>query len=316
MGDPWEYYDFNDLHCGHGLHQDTLLGNCDAVAEATLSALWCIMLPIFKRGLLRKKQQKMIKVYFFLAFVYIRFYQPVDTFDRWLHWGRDKKSVTKPTFYNNIIPIIYLCAEHLDEIRWDDRLAFGNHHELADDFITFICDGFPQLVWNPVDPLMRSLLFVPDKYAAVVYKLHIAIDLVGNVVHFCGLHLGTTPDPLIWENTAASHPTERNEFGLGDLAYKGCDDIVTNFVALAQYGPITALEDAYNKRMNKVRARVEHAVAEHVEGKQMFQGTYRGEPALLEASHLLYAHANRRARKFTGPKYPAPSAKYGPHPIY
>ena len=74
MGDPWEYYDFNDLHCGHGLHKDALLGNCDAVAEATLSALWRKMLPIFKRDLLRKKQQKMVKVYFFLAFVYIRFY--------------------------------------------------------------------------------------------------------------------------------------------------------------------------------------------------------------------------------------------------
>ena len=255
-------------------------------------------------------------MYFYLAFVFIRFYQPVDTFERWLHWGRHKEGICKLTFYNNVVPIIHLCAENLNEIKWDDRLAYNNHHLLADDFITFIADGFPQLVWQPVDPLMRSLLFVPDKYAAVVYKLYITIDLVGNVIRFCGLHLGTTPDPLIWERTAGEHPTERNEFGYGDLAYKGCDDIATNFVAPAQYGPITSFEDAHNKRMNKVRARVEHAVAEHVEGKQMFQGTYRGEPKLLEACHMLYAHANRRARKLTGQKYESPGAKYGPHPIY
>ena len=145
-------------------------------------------------------------------------------------------------------------------------------------------------------------------------KLHIAIDLVGNVIHFSGLHLGTTPDSIIWKRTENEHPTERNEFGYGDLAYTGCDDMITNFEPLNRHAPLTAFEDAYNKRMNKVRARVEHAVAEHVEGKQMFQGTYRGNPELLEACHLLYAHANRRARKFTGHKY-LPS-KHGPHSVY
>jgi hypothetical protein len=54
-------------------------------------------------------------------------------------------------------------------------------------------------------------------------------------------------------------------------------------------------------------------VAEHVKGKQMFQGTYRGSPELLEAYHLMYARANRRTRKPTGHKY-HPS-KHGPHII-
>ena len=76
MGDPWEVYAFDELHCGHGLHQDTLLGNSDAIADATLTALWLFLLPIFKQLLNRRKQQKMVKVYFFLAFVYIRYYQP------------------------------------------------------------------------------------------------------------------------------------------------------------------------------------------------------------------------------------------------
>jgi hypothetical protein len=74
--------------------------------------------------------------------------------------------------------------------------------------------------------------------------------------------------------------------------------MITNSEALNRinrHAPLTDFEDAHNKRMNKVRARVEHAVAEHVEGKQMFQvptGTYRGNPELLEAWPLLCAHAN------------------------
>jgi hypothetical protein len=41
-------YAFDDLHCGHELHQDALLGNSDAIAGATLTALWVFLLPIFK----------------------------------------------------------------------------------------------------------------------------------------------------------------------------------------------------------------------------------------------------------------------------
>jgi hypothetical protein len=38
MGDPWEVYAFDELQCGHGLHQDTLLGNSDAIAGLVLPA--------------------------------------------------------------------------------------------------------------------------------------------------------------------------------------------------------------------------------------------------------------------------------------
>ena len=37
-GDPWRFYAFDNLHCGSGLHSDTLIGNCDGNAEATLLA--------------------------------------------------------------------------------------------------------------------------------------------------------------------------------------------------------------------------------------------------------------------------------------
>jgi hypothetical protein len=86
----------------------------------------------------------------------------------------------------------------------------------------------------------------------------------------------------------STRQAERSEFGYGDLAYKGCDDLITNSEPLNQNAPLTDCEGAYNKRMNKVRARVEHAVAEHVEGKQISQGKYRGSPKVLRASHLIF----------------------------
>ena len=78
----------------------------------------------------------------------------------------------------------------------------------------------------------------------IISKLQITIDLVGNVIHFSGLHLGTTPDITIWRRTASEHPTEQNEYGYGDLAYKGLADFFTNFEGLYQGGRITALEQS------------------------------------------------------------------------
>ena len=67
--------------------------------------------------------------------------------------------------------------------------------------------------------------------------------------------------------------------------------------------------------MNRVRARIEHAVAEHVNGKQMFENTFRGSPLFLQACHIITAHVNRKARKLTGRKYEPDWSQYGLHDI-
>ena len=228
MGD-WDRLSFEDMHCGHGVHTDTGIGNCDAIALQCLTYFWAQMLPVFVAQLGRQRRHHLIKVYFYLIFVMIKFYQPVDSFHRWFHWGRAKNTICVDTFYDWMVPMVYLMAQHVNEIHWDDRLAWENHHVHADDFVTFLVDSFPQEVWAPLDPLCRSLLFVPQKYCSVIYKLHIATDLIGNVIHFIGLNPGVEPDGTIWDRVAAEHPTEPDEFGYGDSAYSGCEDIVTNF---------------------------------------------------------------------------------------
>ena len=107
-----------------------------------------------------------------------------------------------------------------------------------------------------------------------------------------------------------------HEFGYGDSAYKGCDDIITNSVPLNNNDQLTDDEVAFNERMNRVRARVEHAVREQVEGKQMFENKFRGNPEFLEACHLITAHVNRKARKLTGLKYQPDWTQFGAHSIY
>jgi hypothetical protein len=321
MAGAWpDYHEYTLFDWNHilaeGPHTATLLGENDDVACATLSALFTFMLPILVQAFTRTKRKHLLAVYFALAFVYIRYYQPVETFPRWFHWGPDHKTVSRGAFYTMVVPIIKLCAVSLRELKWDDRLEYTNHHPLADRGVLWMVDTFPQLVFRPMDALTASLLYAAGKYCEVMYKVELITDLNGVCLHI-SFGLGTTGDGTQFEEFASEHRCYRNEYGYGDTAYSGCPDVLTNYEPIPQGTrpsiPITPTEKAFNENMNRVRARIEHSVAEHRRGRMMFNTKFRGDPALLKAAHFLIAHANRRARRVPGPKYDLSDASYGPH---
>jgi hypothetical protein len=80
------------------------------VACETLSALFTFMLPILVQAFTRTRRKHLLAVYFALAFVYIRYYQPVETFPRWFHWGPGHKTVSRGAFYTMVVPITTPCA--------------------------------------------------------------------------------------------------------------------------------------------------------------------------------------------------------------
>ena len=47
--------------------------------------------------------------------------------------------------------------------------------------VSFIADTYPIVVYSPTDPLARAMLYIPEKYAAVVFK-----GLVCRHCHFQG----------------------------------------------------------------------------------------------------------------------------------
>ena len=63
------------------------------------------------------------------------------------------------------------------------------------------------------------MLYVPDKYAAVVFKGEIVTDLLGRVISFTALHLGVMHDATIWSLGKHLRPTLVGEYGLGDRIY-------------------------------------------------------------------------------------------------
>ena len=162
IGDPWEEHEFEDMP-QTGLHAETGLGNSNQTASPTLEHLWPVMKPVYLKRLGRERQHGLIKVYFFMAFVYMKLYNTTAAWNKWFTWGPQYNVVCYKTFLTAIRPMIYMMAVHLDEIRWDDRLAYENHHSFFPTGVSFIVDTFPIIVYSPTDPLARAMLYVPDK---------------------------------------------------------------------------------------------------------------------------------------------------------
>ena len=86
IGDPWEEHEFEDMP-QTGLHAKTGLGNSNQTASLTLEHLWSVMKPVYLKRLGRERQHGLIKVYFFMAFVYMKLYNTTAAWNKWFTWG-------------------------------------------------------------------------------------------------------------------------------------------------------------------------------------------------------------------------------------
>ena len=132
----------------------------------------------------------------------------------------------------------------VQEIRWADRLNPFNH-----------CPHFPLLVTHFTDSMpIRSIggIWSADpwnpKYAAHVYKVTVAVDMLGNIIWICPLTPGTSADSLIWDGYGPS----RTQVDFFDLlarghngAYKGRIHVIVPIIG-RKNGTLTAGQQSFN----------------------------------------------------------------------
>ena len=68
------------------------------------------------------------------------------------------------------------------EIRWAERLSKWNHVPHFPYFVTHYVDSMPIASTGGI---LCDVLFNP-KYAGCVYKVTVAIDILGNIMWICG----------------------------------------------------------------------------------------------------------------------------------
>ena len=145
----------------------------------------------------------------------------------------------------------------IHEIRWKDRLSPFNHCPHFSFFMTHFTDSMPI---SSIGGLLSADNWNP-KYASHVYKVTVAVDMLGNIVWVCPLAPGTSADVLIWDGYGPSR--KRGEFfdfevGGHDGAYKGRLHVIAPFIGR---GGLSVRQECYNTVHGWYRARVEQLFA-------------------------------------------------------
>ena len=161
-----------------------------------------------------------------------------------------KRSVSRVREYLNHV---------VQEIRWADRLNPFSHCPHFPFFMTQFTDSMPI---SSIGMIWSANLWDP-KYAAHVYKVTVAIDMLGNIIWICPLAPVTSVDVVIWDGCGPS--CTRGDFfdfevGGYDGACKGRIHVIVPFVG-RKNGTLTAFQQSYNDVHGWYRARIEQLFA-------------------------------------------------------
>ena len=175
----------------------------------------------------------------------------------------------------------------VQEIRWADRLNPFNHCPHFPFFMTHFTDSMPI---SSIGGIWSADLWNPE-YASHVYKVTVAVDMLGNIVWICPLTPGTSVDVLIWDGYGPSRT--RGDFfdfevGGHDGAYKGRIHVIVPFIG-RKNGTLTARQQGYNDVHGWYRARIEQLFA-RLWHWGLVRNIWRGGPNELHQSVRILLH--------------------------
>ena len=133
-------------------------------------------------------------------------------------------------FYQQVLPTIHSLALHMSFLDFNLRLWEYNHTETFLERVTLAADCFPISVNCPSNRFLARLL-MSGKYKTFVVKGEYVIALgPGFPIDYTGPHIGVRHDSPIWKrNLIRRGKLFKWEYGLGDKAYIGCPEMLTEF---------------------------------------------------------------------------------------
>ena len=228
------------------------------------------------------------------------------------HYPKDERmqaelGLSYTTFYQQIQPTIYGMAAGIDFLEWQLRLWDYNHTEHFPERVLTTFDGFPIHVCCSSNKWVARLT-KSKKYQDWVLKADLGITLTGFLVDY-SLQLGVRNDARMWmEHTARRARMYPWEYALGDKAYVGCPEFLTEY---KDYGNMTASHYRWNNTLQFYRARNEHAVMEVKTGRQTLDTKWRGSFIGLASILKIVVHMVALQDRMKGPKYDC----FGPWPV-
>ena len=189
----------------------------------------------------------------------------------------DDGRVTTTDFYRWVVPVLFAAAFSIKEIYWEDRFHPENHGTgyFAQRFTSFI-DCAPIYVERPDDAVMEHALFDGKSGKGHCYKIQVAINFLGWIVMYTGLHISKVQDNTVFEKTWPQHPLEDFEWWFGDSIYKTCDHVLAKYT-IDDGGVLSDWQQYINNQVNFWRQRVEHimgVIKKHGAFRQNFRGCH------------------------------------------
>ena len=151
--------------------------------------------------------------------------------------------------------------------------------------------------------------FKNGKYGYKIVKGSIVVDFRGNLLDFQLNEYGNRNDAAFWPYHQNSMGWLPWEYGLADMAYELCPNLLTQYVWRAC---LTHTGMLYNAALGFYRSRVEAVVADVVKDKGLFAHAWAGNMPFLAALMKIEVHATQLYRSMLGGvRYNDVSGPYG-----
>lgn len=272
---------------------------------------------------------------FSAALTFIKHYPTCTQMDKVL-------GISDKLFYQQVMPTIFSMAEHINFLDPQIRFWEYNHCEHFHERVTSMCDGYPVVVSCSsrnrfVQRLLKSGKCVPRhsslvglaaqaahtttmscllpvcirRYTEYVVKGEMVNTLCGFPFEHTGGHIAIRHDSRIhMENERRRAMIQPWEYWLGDKAYVGCPEFLTEFKK-SKKAPLTAEKIEWNLLLQHYRGRNEHLVRVIKGGRKTLCTKWTGSYASICAIMKVTAHLVGLQERMLGPRYDC----YGPWPM-
>jgi len=193
-------------------------------------------------------------------------------------------------------------VQQRDVIRWENYLATvieelqdaWNNRVSPENALPYIfpinvtgsIDTFPIYIRRPKHSGFQSAMYNGGKYRKHIVKVQCIVNHAGTIIWYSGPHLGTSADINLWRIYKPVNELYSNELLIGDKAYVGSKDILTEFKEY-KYEEKTKKQKAWNRCIQWYRSSVEHAFA-YLKRFHILSGRFRG---MISKSSLRLAKA-------------------------
>lgn len=216
--------------------------------------------------------------------------------------------LSEGTFCELIIPTIYSIAKHINFMDFAVRFWDWNHTPHFQERVLTSTDGAPIYISRSSNDFVRRITR-SGKYKDFVVKVDLVTALFGLPVDYAWTVHGVMHDGTLWDlNKKRKKKIRAWEYSLGDKAYIGCEEMLTEFKK-PKGGQLTQLQLRHNQIIKHYRgANSEGMVSQLKTPRKALNSRWRNDLPLLAAVVKISMHMMTLEERMRGPRFD----HYGP----